>query len=586
MLTLSFTWSAVRGILDNLPWLCCLFHRVPTRRGMLQTVLILGTVISIRVWSVVGQPSLDDYIFSFAPTEWAMYVNVSFAALYVLLLLLSSDGVRGTAVYVRPQCRLWLFFLSTCYLTSTLGYFLFLMCGIEPTTAMWIGEAGLFLYAVFFGPALYGSFLLERRYWTKGTHSWAGVPGLTPTHAERLLEAVVNTSSSPSHSPAAGSHRPSKKQGKLPMPALTGPPGAPLCGGDPQSAQMLRAALEGVTVIPYAELRLHEIVGTGGFAEVFRASWPGRAIAAQPPSPRMPPPATSATSSTAVSPSPLAAPQAAPRPAHVAVKQLRTLPRERKALESFCKEIALMQRLQHPHVLSLVGVTIAPTGLLSVITEFMPRGSVFQMLHPTPTPAGQLTVGTPLPRGLAMRMMGDCAHGMNYLHSLSPPIIHRDLKSQNLLVAPDFSVKVADFGLSRECLQTAAMTRVGSVQWAAPEVLLGQSYSHKCDMWSFGVVCWEVLTARVPFDGMSQAAVATQVAMEGMRLPVPPGVSIRLLRLIARCWSEQPEQRPEFSTLAIELQAVEREISEAGSSDSAPQPQPPRPPPPRPPPAQ
>lgn len=59
-------------------------------------------------------------------------------------------------------------------------------------------------------------------------------------------------------------------------------------------------------------------------------------------------------------------------------------------------------------------------------------------------------------------------------------------QSQNLLVAADHTVKVADFGLARECLHTDAMTRVGSVQWAAPEVLLGQGYSHKCDLWSFG----------------------------------------------------------------------------------------------------
>mmetsp|Transcript_26098 Transcript_26098/g.71912 ORF Transcript_26098/g.71912 Transcript_26098/m.71912 type:complete len:103 (-) Transcript_26098:950-1258(-) len=71
-----------------------------------------------------------------------------------------------------------------------------------------------------------------------------------------------------------------------------------------------------------------------------------------------------------------------------------------------------------------------------------------------------------------------------YLHSLSPPIIHRDLKSQNLLITHDWSVKVADFGLAREYQrQTATMSRVGSVQWAAPEVLLGGDYSHKCDIW-------------------------------------------------------------------------------------------------------
>ena len=138
-----------------------------------------------------------------------------------------------------------------------------------------------------------------------------------------------------------------------------------------------------------------------------------------------------------------------------------------------------------------------------------------------------------------------------------------------MLVAADHTVKVADFGLARECLHTDAMTRVGSVQWAAPEVLLGQGYSHKCDLWSFGarrpcmhpatphihrarwpvagVVCWELLTSKVPFYGMSPVIVASKVALEGMRLPVPPNSPRILLRLMARCWSEAPVRRPNFS---------------------------------------
>ncbi|KOO34968.1 serine threonine protein kinase 1 ctr1 [Chrysochromulina tobinii] len=482
-----------RGLLDNLPWLCCLHNRLPTRVGLLRTTLLLATLIGVRACAVFGEPALNDYLFSFAPTELAMYANVSFAVLYAILLLLT---LSGRCRPLRPQCRLWLLFLAVCYMCSTLGYFLFRIFAIDPTTAMWIGELGLFLYVLLFAPALYASFLLERAHWTRSTNSWAGMPSLEPTNAPLLAGGLVSTT--PPSPGAAGA--------ALTVAVAAGQARKALRPSDVQSAQMLRAALEGVRVIPFTELKLHELIGTGGFAD------------------------------------------------------LRTLPRERKALEGFCKEIALMQRLQHPNVLSLVGVSITSSGQLSVITDYLMRGSVFQLLHPTPTPAGQLAIGVPLPRVLAMCMMGDCARGMGYLHSLSPSIIHRDLKSQNLLVAPDFSVQVADFGLSRECLHQAAMTRVGSVQWAAPEVLLGQSYSHKCDLWSFGVVCWEVLTARVPFDGMSPATVATQVAMEGMRLPVPPGVSIRLLRLIARCWSEQPEHRPEFGTLEVELQGVVNEL--------------------------
>jgi len=303
---------------------------------------------------------------------------------------------------------------------------------------------------------------------------------------------------------------------------------------------------------------MHELIGHGGFAEVFRATWSDRAAGAAPAGGARG--AGSASGKQAVSDGPVL---------QVAVKQLRSLPREARGLEAFCKEIALMQRLTHPNVLAMLGVTISSSGALAVITEYMGRGSVFQMLHPR---GGR---GAPLPRPLAMRMLADCARGVGYLHSCTPVVIHRDLKSQNLLVGNDFSVKVADFGLSRECLQPGAMTRVGSVQWAAPEVLLGKTYSHKCDLWSFGVVCWELLTARVPFEGMAQTAVATKVALEGMRLPVPPRTPMRLLRLIARCWSEAPEQRPAFDAVVVELQAIEQQLIAAGEAD--PMPLPPKP---------
>uniref|UniRef100_A0A7S3APK2 Protein kinase domain-containing protein n=1 Tax=Haptolina ericina TaxID=156174 RepID=A0A7S3APK2_9EUKA len=220
-------------------------------------------------------------------------------------------------------------------------------------------------------------------------------------------------------------------------------------------------------------------------------------------------------------------------------------------LQAFIKEVGLMQRLDHPNVLGLIGMCIGSGGTLAMVTEFLSLGSVFSLLHSKKPPA-------PLPRHVTLRMLADTARGMAYLHSCDPTIIHRDLKSQNLLVSEDHVVKVADFGLSREYLQPAAMTRVGSVQWAAPEVLLGQSYSYKADLWSFGVVCWEMLTAQIPFEKMSQHVVATRVAMEGMRLPVPSRAPPLLLRLIARCWSDTPSHRPDFPHVINELDEMIR----------------------------
>ena len=256
----------------------------------------------------------------------------------------------------------------------------------------------------------------------------------------------------------------------------------------------------------------------------------------------------------------------------VAVKKLHALPAGAEPIREFCKEVVLMQRMDHRNLLPLLGVWMPPDGSFAMVprnsaqfgaifaqffdgfhallqvTELCPRGSLFDYLHAKKG-------GRKLPPALTMRLLLDTAAGVRHLHEATPRCIHRDLKCQNLLLGSGMELKVADFGLSRECFATAAMTRVGSVQWAAPEVLLGKKYSHKCDLWALGVVCWEILTARVPFEGMGPGAIATKVACQGMRLPVPTGAPMPLLKLMAKCWVDKPTERPEMKEVMADLQA-------------------------------
>jgi len=165
-----------------------------------------------------------------------------------------------------------------------------------------------------------------------------------------------------------------------------------------------------------------------------------------------------------------------------------------------------------------------------------------------------------------VRLMQDCAAGMAFLHSRG--LIHRDLKSANLLLDAEHErCKVCDFGLSREAFLTAKMTRVGSVQWAAPEVLLGVAYGLRADVWSFGVVLWELCTGKVPFDGISRPELARAVALEGLRL-APPKLDarrcpIQLLRLMAACFSSEHD-RPQFHAIGTILEACEDTLRKAG----------------------
>ncbi|CAM9599544.1 unnamed protein product [Choristocarpus tenellus] len=136
---------------------------------------------------------------------------------------------------------------------------------------------------------------------------------------------------------------------------------------------------------------------------------------------------------------------------------------------------------------------------------------------------------------------------MNYLHSHHPPILHRDLKSANLLLDDSFNVKICDFGLARLKALTNSMTgNCGTVQWMAPEVLANQKYSETADVYSFGIVCWELLSRVCPYEGMSQIQVAVAVLNSGLRPIIPDWCPPFFRNLIEVSWQQDPTLRPSF----------------------------------------
>jgi serine/threonine protein kinase len=131
---------------------------------------------------------------------------------------------------------------------------------------------------------------------------------------------------------------------------------------------------------------------------------------------------------------------------------------------------------------------------LCIVTEFVQQGSLRDMLA---------NRGIKLPWQQRLSMLRSAAQGVSYLHSLQPTaVIHRDLKSSNLLVDENMNIKVADFGFARLKEENATMTRCGTPCWTAPEIIRGERYSEKADVYSFGIIMWEVLTRRTPFAGL------------------------------------------------------------------------------------
>ncbi|CAD6251393.1 unnamed protein product [Miscanthus lutarioriparius] len=229
--------------------------------------------------------------------------------------------------------------------------------------------------------------------------------------------------------------------------------------------------------IPWEDLDIGERIGLGSYGEVYHADWNGT---------------------------------------EVAVKKFLDQDLSGVSLEQFKCEVRIMSRLRHPNVVLFLGYVTQPPNL-SILTEYLPRGSLYRLLH---RPNSQID------EVRRLKMALDVAKGMNYLHSSHPTIVHRDLKSPNLLVDKNWVVKVSDFGMSRLKHHTflSSKSTAGTPEWMAPEVLRNEPSNEKCDVYSFGVILWELATMRVPWSGLNPMQVVGAVGFQNRRLDIPKDV--------------------------------------------------------------
>ncbi|KAJ6796256.1 putative serine/threonine-protein kinase [Iris pallida] len=220
---------------------------------------------------------------------------------------------------------------------------------------------------------------------------------------------------------------------------------------------------------------------------------------------------------------------------------------------SFRQEVSLMKGLRHPNILLFMGAVTSPERLC-IVTEFLPRGSLFRLLQ-------RNTMKFDWRRRSHMAL--DIARGMNYLHHCNPPIIHRDLKSSNLLVDKNWTVKVGDFGLSRLKHDTylATKTGKGTPQWMAPEVLRNEPSDEKSDVYSYGVILWEIVTEKIPWDNLNSMQVIGAVGFMNQRLELPKDLDSQWVTIIESCWHSDPERRPTFQELLGRFKDLQRQFA-------------------------
>jgi serine/threonine protein kinase len=264
---------------------------------------------------------------------------------------------------------------------------------------------------------------------------------------------------------------------------------------------------EAAWMVDYKELKFENMIGSGAFGDVWTAQFRGQTVA---------------------------------------VKKLH----EAQMTEAFESELTIMCALRHPNTVLFMGACTEAEHMCMIL-EYCDKGSLFDILH-------DQSQHIDFSRILTVLMQA--CKGMMYLHLHDPPILHRDLKSLNILVDGDWNVKVADFGLT-DFKHEGQVTNLemGSPYWLAPEAMEYQRFSEASDVYSFGVIMWEMFTRQVPFGDMNPYQAAMAVITEDKRPLIPAYVPPNFTDLIETAWHRNPKKRPSFPKILKMLERLAEE---------------------------
>eukprot|EP01127_Copromyxa_protea_P009760 TRINITY_DN231_c0_g1_i2.p1 TRINITY_DN231_c0_g1~~TRINITY_DN231_c0_g1_i2.p1 ORF type:complete len:2533 (-),score=509.78 TRINITY_DN231_c0_g1_i2:1516-9114(-) len=271
--------------------------------------------------------------------------------------------------------------------------------------------------------------------------------------------------------------------------------------------------------VPYSEFKMDKELGVGGFAIVYLGEFEEK---------------------------------------KVAIKVLKSLDAGNEegmshAFYEFRKEIFVMSNFDCPYLIGLLAISIDP---LAMVLELCPHGDLFDFLHKKP----EIEFGW----DLRIKMALDISRGMSYMHSQTPPVMHLDLKTPNILVSSmdykdEVCVKVTDFGLSST--GEIQYTRlVDNPVWLAPEILIGLPYTFSNEVYAFGVILYEILDREEFFGECSFLSELAEWVMDGKRPPIRDGGIPAYVKLLTDCWAQQPEDRPTFPLVVKELERIDMSL--------------------------
>ncbi len=273
---------------------------------------------------------------------------------------------------------------------------------------------------------------------------------------------------------------------------------------------------EAITVslnINYKDIKLGDEIGKGGFGIVYRGTWKYN---------------------------------------QVAVKQLLAAPTG-DALKDFKEEMQTHASLRSDHIVQLYGCCLGP---YCMVMQYMPRGSLSNYLKEHRTKDLDWNIG--------YKIITDIACGLAFLHDNE--IVHRDLKSLNVLLDENYHAKLSDFGLAKIKHESKTMLRyggsAGTTAWMAPELFARKAvYTKKADIYSLGITFWEIAARKIPFEDAADPSIIPTWVKEGEREEIPASCPPKLASLIKFCWHGKPEERPTAARIVEYLRSDEKEFS-------------------------
>jgi len=235
---------------------------------------------------------------------------------------------------------------------------------------------------------------------------------------------------------------------------------------------------------------------------------------------------------------------------------------------SFQQEVAVWHKLKHPNVTTFIGASMGtsdlripqknatsndrsslPARACCVVVEYLAGGTLKQYLIKNRRKK--------LAYKIVIQLALDLARGLSYLHSKK--IVHRDVKTENMLLDTQRNLKIADFGVARvEAQNPQDMTgETGTLGYMAPEVLEGKPYNHRCDVYSFGICLWEIYCCDMPYPDLSFVEVSSAVVRQNLRPEIPRCCPSSLANIMRKCWDANPDKRLEADEVVKLLEAID-----------------------------